>query len=44
VPVRPDILWKAFVDAWAFFLLFTVVFAARRWSELGVLPAPLLLP
>jgi protein-S-isoprenylcysteine O-methyltransferase Ste14 len=44
VQVRPDILWKAFVDAWAFFLLFTVVFAARRWSELGVLPAPLLLP
>jgi protein-S-isoprenylcysteine O-methyltransferase Ste14 len=44
VQVRPDILWKAFVDAWAFFLLFVVVYAARRWSELGLLPSPLLLP
>lgn len=44
VQVRPDILWKAFVDAGSFFLLFAVVVAARRWSDLGLLPSPLLLP
>jgi protein-S-isoprenylcysteine O-methyltransferase Ste14 len=44
VPVRPAILWKAFVDAGAFLLLFVSVIAARLWSDLGLLTAPLLLP
>ena len=44
VSVRPDVLWKAFVDAGAFFLLFVLVLAARQWSDLRLLPAPLLLP
>lgn len=44
VTVRPAILWKAFVDAGAFLLLFVLVIAARLWSDLGLLQAPLLLP
>ena len=44
ISVRPHILWKAFVDAGAFFLLFVLVLAARQWSDLGLLPAPLWLP
>ncbi len=42
--VRPAILWKAFVDAAAFFVLYAMVVMARQWSDLGLLPAPLLLP
>jgi len=44
VTVRPAVLWKAFVDAGAFLLLFVLVIAARLWSDLGLLHAPLLLP
>lgn len=43
-PVRPAILWKAFVDASAFFILFLLVVAARAFSDAGILPAPFLLP
>jgi hypothetical protein len=35
VPVRPDILWKAFVDAWAFFLLFAAVKIAGLYAMVG---------
>lgn len=42
--VRPDILWKAFVDAGAFVLLFAMVMLARRLGGSGLLPTPLVLP
>lgn len=43
-PVRPMILWKAFVDAGSFFVLLWLVIAARRFSDAGVLAAPVILP
>jgi len=42
--VRPAILWKAFVDAGAFFLLFALVVWARRIGDSGLLSTPLTLP
>jgi protein-S-isoprenylcysteine O-methyltransferase Ste14 len=42
--VRPAILWKAFVDAGAFLLLFALVVLARRIGDSGLLATPLVLP
>lgn len=42
--VRPAILWKAFVDAGAFLLLFALVALARRIGDSGLLATPLVLP
>ena len=42
--VRPAILWKSFVDAGAFFLLFALVVVARRIGDSGLLASPLSLP
>ena len=42
--VRPAILWKAFVDAGAFMLLFALVMVARRIGGSGLLATPLALP
>lgn len=42
--VRPAILWKAFVDAGAFMLLFALVMVARRIGDSGLLATPLVLP
>lgn len=44
VSVRPAILWKSFVDAGAFFLLFALVLVARRIGDSGLLASPLSLP
>lgn len=37
--VRPEVLWKAFVDAGAFLLLYLLVVTLRRFGEAGVLPS-----
>lgn len=42
--VHPPILWKAFVDASAFFLLFICIVSARQISLFWTIPAPLYLP
>ncbi len=43
-PVNPAILWKAFVDAGAFFLLYALMLAAIALREAGVLPTLAVLP
>ena len=37
--LRPAVLWKAFVDAGAFLLLYLLVVTLRRLGEAGVLPS-----
>ena len=43
-PVNPAVLWKAFVDAGAFFLLYALMLAAIALREAGVLPTLAVLP
>ena len=43
-PVNPAILWKAFVDAGAFFLLYALMLAAIALREARVLPTLAVLP
>jgi protein-S-isoprenylcysteine O-methyltransferase Ste14 len=38
IRVRPDILWKAFVDAGSFLLLYVLIVAARALRAIGVTP------
>ena len=42
--MNPAILWKAFVDAGAFFLLYALMLAAIALREAGVLPTLAVLP
>lgn len=42
--VHPAILWKAFVDAGSFFLLYALLLAALALRESGVLPTLAILP
>lgn len=42
--VRPLILWKSFVDAGSFFLLYVLVNAAVLWRDLVSLPKIIVLP
>lgn len=44
VLVYPPLLWKAFVDAGSFFLLYALVLAAGALREAGVLPTLAVLP
>jgi hypothetical protein len=37
--VLPEVLWKAFVDAATFLLLYMIVVTLRRLGEAGVLPS-----
>ncbi len=43
-PVNPAVLWKAFVDAGAFFLLYALMLAAIALRGAGVLPTLAVLP
>ena len=43
-PVNPAVLWKAFVDAGAFFLLYALMLAAIALREAGVLPTLAVMP
>jgi protein-S-isoprenylcysteine O-methyltransferase Ste14 len=42
--VYPDILWKAFVDAGSFLLLYALIMAAHALRASGVIPAVIALP
>lgn len=42
--VHPAVLWKAFVDAGAFFLLYALLLAAQALRTSGIVPTLLVLP
>lgn len=42
--VHPDILWKAFVDAGSFVLLYTLIVAAHAVRAAGITPTLIVLP